>query len=218
MPIKKPRRLGRPPASSSLDTRDRILEIALDAFSELGYEATTNKYIATKAAITTGALYHYFDSKVEIYKAVYERVQDRIYERFSASLQDVEGFVARLEAVLEAAHTMNSEDPSIARFVGAARVDMARHDEVRVGLGRPAEQGADFFAGLVDHGIATGEIDPANRELVRAFVRIMVVGLTDAVSHDQARHRIAVDAIRAAVEGRLISTPLATSVAKKRRS
>ena len=200
---KKPRRLGRPPASSSAETRDRIVEIAVVAYSEVGYAATTNKFISTKAGITTGALYHYFDSKIEMYRAAYEHVQREIYVRLGSAIEGSEGFVARLEAVLEAAHALNRDEPWLARFIGAARVDMARDDELRVALGRPAEQGYSFFTALVNDGIAAGELDPSQRELVMAFIRIIIVGLTDGESGNVARHRVAVDAVRAAIEGRL---------------
>jgi AcrR family transcriptional regulator len=213
---KKPVRLGRPPSSSSADTRERIVEIAIQAFAELGYETTTNKYIASEAGITTGALYHYFDSKTLMYQAAYEHVQQAIYERLAGALDGIDGFVARLEAVLEAAHELNGDQPSLARFIGAARVDMARNDELRAALGRPDGPGFTFFDTLVDDGIASGEIAPAQRRLVLAFIRIIVVGLTDGASDDNDRHRIAVDAVRAAIEGRLFAPTVGSLKSAKR--
>ncbi len=209
----KPGRLGRPPSSSSIDTRVRIIEIAIQSYAELGYEATTNKFIAAKAGITTGALYHYFDSKIQMYRAAYEHVQAEIYDRFTVALAGVDGFIARLEAVLEAAHALNSEEPALARFIGAARVDMARHDDLRSGLGQPASQSYSFFDSLIDDGIAAGELDPSQRNLVRAFIRTIVVGLTDGASDDNDRHRLAVDAVRSVLEGRLFASALPVATA-----
>jgi AcrR family transcriptional regulator len=183
------------------------VEIAIHAFAGLGYETTTNKYIADEAGITTGALYHYFDSKIEMYEAAYAYVQTAIYERLAAALDGIVGFVPRLEAVLEAAHDLNGDEPSFARLIGAARVDMARNEELRIALARPQGPGYTFFDALVDDGIAAGEIDRANRPLVLAFIRIIVVGLTDGASDDNDRHRVAVDAVRAAIEGRMFTAP-----------
>ena len=208
---KKPSRLGRPPSSSSVETRERIVEIAIQAYAELGYEATTNKFIAAKAGITTGALYHYFDSKILMYRAAYEHVQSEIYDRFAVALSDVKGFIPRLEAVLEASHALNRDEPWLARFVGAARVDMARHDDLRTGLGRPRAQGYTFFDTLIEEGIAAGELDPSQRNPLRAFIRIIVVGLTDGASDDNERHRQAVDAVRDALNGRLFGVHAAHS-------
>ena len=204
MTPRKPRRLGRPPASSSVDTRQRILSVAREAFAHLGFGVATNAFIATKAGITTGALYHYFDSKAHIYQAVYDEVQERVYGRFEAAAAGAASFIEQFEAVLEAAHSLNREDPSLARFVGAARIDMARHDDLREILREPVTQGTTFLARLVDAGVASGEIRPPDRDMVLAFMRTTLVGLTDAVSDDLRLHRIAVDAIRAVMEGRLL--------------
>ena len=46
------RRLGRPPDSSSAETRGRILDVARGCFAEFGFEATTNKTIASAAGVT----------------------------------------------------------------------------------------------------------------------------------------------------------------------
>lgn len=214
---KQSRRLGRPPASSSAETRLRILDVAQQSFAELGYGVTTNKYLATQAGITTGALYHYFDSKVEIYQAVYDQVQEYMFLCFNESMAGLESFIERFEAVLEVAHRLNTEDPSLARFIGAVRIDVARHEELRQALGNRSGRTQTFFRELVDHGVTTGEIKAADRDMVRAFVRITVVGLTDGASGDSQGHRLAVDAIRAVIEGRLVSQgrPARKAPAKK---
>ncbi len=120
-PAPRPVRLGRPPASSSAETRTRILQVARQSFAELGYGVTTNKYLATKVGITTGALYHYFDSKIDIYAAVYSEVTERVFDRFEAAIVGIDTFIGRFEAILEEAHRLNDEDHSLARFLGAAR-------------------------------------------------------------------------------------------------
>jgi AcrR family transcriptional regulator len=180
------------------------LAVARETFAELGYSVTTNKFLAAKVGITTGALYHYFDSKVEIYRAVYLDVQERIYARFAAELTDAVTFTQRFEAVLEAAYVMNLEDPSLARFIGAARIDLSRHDELRQTVSMPIGYGQAFFNELVDTALQRGEIDPSDREMILAFIRTITVGLTDAVSGNPRQHRLAIDAVRASLEGRLI--------------
>ncbi len=218
MASRKKRPLGRPPASDSAETRQLILEVARVSFAELGYDRTTNSLIATKAGITTGALYHYFDSKVELFRATYEGSEAAIYARFEEALIDKETFVERLEAILETAHQLNRKDPSLARFIGAARIDLARYDELRAAVGTPGMYGTTFFQRLIDHGVKTREIKKENREMVAAFLRILVVGLTDGVSHDLQGHRMAVSAISAAIEGRLFEPAKAGAKAPAKRS
>jgi AcrR family transcriptional regulator len=208
---KKQSRLGRPPASDSAETQQRIIVVARTCFGEMGFGATTNAHIAAKAGITAGGLYHYFDSKSALFAATYEESERLIYTQFEAALVGAQTFIDRLKTILEIAHQLNREDPSLARFIGAARVDLSRHDELRLAVGAPGIYGTGFFNRLIDNGVVSGEIPPEHRDMVSAFVRTLVVGLTDAVSHDDHSHRLAIDAIGAALEGRLLEV-------KRRRS
>ena len=173
-------------------------------FARRGFASTTNRLVAAEAGLTAGAVHHHFGSKMDLYVAVHDDVQDRVYRQFSESIVGVTGFRARLRAVLEAAHRMNRDDPSLAQFVGAVRIDARRHPEMRGALVGPVRQRDRFFADLVDHGVEIGEIDPTDRATVRTMVVTLMIGLTDAVSSDLARHREAIDAIGRLLEGSLL--------------
>ena len=54
------------------DTRDRILEVALDLFIEEGYEKVSLREVAERVGVTKAALYYHFSSKEEILKALVE--------------------------------------------------------------------------------------------------------------------------------------------------
>jgi AcrR family transcriptional regulator len=203
-----PRRLGRPPDTDSAETRQRILEIARAAFAFGGYDGTTNRELAAKAGITSGALYHYFGSKLDLYLAVHEDVQQRVYGRFNSAADAADGFLAKFDAVLDVAHELNEADPTFAAFLGAVRTDMRRHPEIADALSTHARRRQGFFVRLVDAGIASGEIDAANREFMNEFVAIILVGLTDGVSDDSARHELATTSIKMALRGNLVVRPL----------
>lgn len=47
----------------NLETRDRILAVAMDMFSSRDYSKVTLKGIAEAASVTKGGIYHYFESK-----------------------------------------------------------------------------------------------------------------------------------------------------------
>jgi AcrR family transcriptional regulator len=204
MPRSKAPRLGRPPASSAVETRQRILEVACEQFSTLGYGVTTNKDVAVQAGITTGALYYYFDSKLDMYLAVFRHLQQKIDERFASATADQDTFDGKLRAILEAAFVMNVEDPSIARFQGAARTDRARHPELREAIANAPGEGAGLLPGLIATGLATGEIAPGRKDEVAAVVRTMFVGLVDALSQNPAEQRKAIDGIHALLDGTLL--------------
>ena len=65
----KPKR-GRPPRSDRLDTRDHILDAALEVFSERGFDGATVRQIAAKVGVSDPALCAHFKSKQEIFEAL----------------------------------------------------------------------------------------------------------------------------------------------------
>jgi len=203
----KPRRLGRPPDTDSAETRQRILEIARESFALGGYDGSTNRQLAASAGITSGALYHYFGSKLDLYLAVHEDVQRRVYGRFNEAADGATGFLAKFDAVLDVAHELNGADPTFAAFLGAVRTDMRRHPEIADALATHAERRNGFFVRLVDAGVDSGEIAPANREFMNEFVAIILVGLTDGVSDDVERHARATTSIKMALRGDLVVRP-----------
>lgn len=180
-----------------------MVAAARAAFADLGYAATTNKVVAEGAGVTTGALYHYFGSKLDLYLAVHDDVERVVADRFGAAVGGAPTFADGLDALLGEARALNLEDPTLARFLGSVRVDARRHADLAAAL-RARPRRWDLLDRLVDTGVTTGELDPADRRAVGAMLRTILVGLTDAVSDDPALHGLAIDALRALIDGRLL--------------
>lgn len=64
---------GRPEA---VTTRERILDVALDLFTEKGFDGTSLREIAERLAITKAALYYHFASKDDILLALHMRIHE----------------------------------------------------------------------------------------------------------------------------------------------
>src|SRR2546421_11749377 len=62
-------------------TRSRIQEVALELFTEQGYEATSLREIAERLGVTKAALYYHFKTKEDI---VASFMEDRV-----AALEDI---------------------------------------------------------------------------------------------------------------------------------
>ena len=56
------------------DTKDRILDAALDLFIERGYDKTSLREIAEQVGVTKAALYYHFASKEEIFRTLMQPV------------------------------------------------------------------------------------------------------------------------------------------------
>lgn len=51
-----------------MDTKQRIVRTALQVFLEKGYDAASLKEVARQAGVTKGGIYHYFESKEQLFR------------------------------------------------------------------------------------------------------------------------------------------------------
>jgi AcrR family transcriptional regulator len=93
-------RNSRPPRSKPGVKRERILEVAIDAFGRYGYEDAKWADIAAAVGIGPTALYHYFESKQHcLYEIMGQAVADfqARFDRITAAHDDwIEALVALL--------------------------------------------------------------------------------------------------------------------------
>ena len=66
------------------DTKERILEVALELFAQSGYLGTSMSDIADRLGITKGALYKHYAGKQEILDSIVQRMSEMDYERAEA--------------------------------------------------------------------------------------------------------------------------------------
>jgi AcrR family transcriptional regulator len=62
-------------------TRAALIAAARALFAERGYAAVGTEEIVRRAGVTRGALYHHFPAKPDLFRAVYERVEQELTER-----------------------------------------------------------------------------------------------------------------------------------------
>ena len=81
MPRRSAATAGRPPADAGRypgegDTRERILDIAMDLFIEQGYDKTSLRQIADRLGFTQAAIYYHFAAKEDILVALHLRLHE----------------------------------------------------------------------------------------------------------------------------------------------
>src|SRR5947207_15868699 len=76
--------------AEALATRETLIEAALQLFTERGYAGVGTEEIVAKAKVTRGALYHHFEDKRDLFRAVFERVEEDLMARIGRSMEIVD--------------------------------------------------------------------------------------------------------------------------------
>ena len=92
-------------------TRTKLVRVATRLFARQGYADTSTVDIAESAKLTRGALYYHFDDKLDLFRTVFESLEQEIVARIDAStvtardtMQALEmGSLAFIDACLEPA-------------------------------------------------------------------------------------------------------------------
>lgn len=209
-PQRPARPLGRPRDGVSAETRERLLEVARQCFARVGYAATTNKAIAEAAGLTAGAIYHYYESKADLYAAVYGEVQSLVRRAFEEATAPFDAFIDRVSAALEVSITLNRRDPSITGFVVNVPYETQRHPELAEHL-RPYREARFSMSGwLVDEAVARDELaDDVDPLAVRDLLNAIFSGLARFHNHagDTERHARAVHVMQRFLRGTAVQPP-----------
>jgi AcrR family transcriptional regulator len=105
------RRPGRREADAQA-TREALIRAALELFTKRGYAGVGTEEIVARAKVTRGALYHHFEDKRDLFRAVFERVEAELMERIGATMEAVDDpwelMVAGMRSFLDAC-----EEPAV---------------------------------------------------------------------------------------------------------
>jgi AcrR family transcriptional regulator len=144
-----------------------LLAAALDLFVERGYAATRLDEVATRAGVSKGTLYLYFDSKEELFKAV---VRENIVPLIQEYRRDIDESDLPAADLLEAFFRRWWEQFGSTRLAGIAKLIISEagnfpevagffHQEVI------APNGA-VVASILARGIERGEFRPVDVEAI----------------------------------------------------
>jgi len=197
------RKLGRPPAASGEETRARLVRSARQCFADYGYAGTSNRHVAEASGLTTGAIYHYFASKQQLYFAAHEGVQDQIYDRFEKAVAEEDTLVGEISAMLDEAVQLNREDPSLARFLVTRNIDVQRYPELAPVAAEPSRRVA-FYGKMFERATARGDLRADAVPMLMDVMRVITAGLVFAASGDLELQAHSVESVKALLTGDLL--------------
>ena len=126
--------------------------------------------------------------------------------------QEVVHGVARAESAVRSQQGLANEvqvahgvqDLVLHELVVVAQAVLVQHAVIVEAFGPREQRGGRFEGG--DLGVKRGEIARENRLVVQAYLLTVLMGLTDAVSEDHELQRRAIQGIKMAMRGQLVTT------------
>lgn len=154
-------------AQRSEQTRSALIAAARRLFAERGYAAVGTEEIVREAGVTRGALYHHFNGKRDLMRAVYEQLEAELSAEFGSQITPG---ADPLTVLREGAETfldqcLEREVQQIALLDAPAVLgwDEWREINARYALG--------LIEAVLNHGIEVGEIrDQPVRPLAHALI------------------------------------------------
>lgn len=145
-------------------TREKILDAALDVFSQKGYHDTRMDEIVTESGTSKGAIYFHFPNKERLFLALVDQFANLLERRVTDAISHEAEGMARVQAALETCLD------TFGRYRRPAKLLLVQ----AVGLGALFEKKRlevnDRFADLIrkylDEAVAVGDIAPVDTEIV----------------------------------------------------
>lgn len=100
------------------NTKERILETALELFASKGYEAVSVSDIAGKLGMTKGALYKHYTNKQDILDCIIQRMEEMDYER-------AEAFYMPQDMVNTLPLTAEQKEKSLSRLIEYSKAQLS---------------------------------------------------------------------------------------------
>jgi AcrR family transcriptional regulator len=180
---------GRKPRADAQRNRERILEVAKQAFTRSGADTSLDD-IAKQAGVGPGTLYRHFPTREELLKAVYRNELENLAiaeEKFAETMPPVEALRAWLLLFVDTVAAKQIIAPALNRLVGdhkkvfeASYAQM--HEAIRRLVKRAVKSGdirkdldpMDLLRALV--GVANVASSPDWQQSARRLVDILLSG------------------------------------------
>jgi AcrR family transcriptional regulator len=189
MPTKRSQPPPRKPRTDAQRNRQRILEVAKEAFTRSGANASLDD-IAKQARVGPGTLYRHFPTREELLQAVYRSEMEKLAaagRKFTQSMPPIEALRAWLLLFVDAIETKQIIAPALNTLIGDHKKVFAAsyaktQEAIHVLVKRAIKSGdirkdlnpMDLLRALV--GVANVSTGPDWQQSARRLVDILITG------------------------------------------
>ncbi|MCA0988586.1 TetR/AcrR family transcriptional regulator [Guptibacillus algicola] len=142
----------------SEEKRARILEAAIQMFSQNGYSKATIKDIANEAGVSFGTVFTYFENKDELFKAAVLEPLEEIKRVMLASPEPTEEPVAQLRELISAHFQFFAQQATYSRMIQYVIGQPDRFHELFIELDQFSLQLRDALRPLILKGQEVGDL------------------------------------------------------------
>lgn len=151
---------------AQLSDENRILDAALDAFVQRGYEDVRMQDIAHAARISPGFLFFRFPSKERIFLALMDLLAASVETKILAAIHDRNRGMQRVEAALNACLAAFGKHRRYTKILWVQAVTLGAPFEAK--QREIQERFARHIQGFLDEAIALRQIPAADSEVIAA--------------------------------------------------
>jgi len=156
-------------------TRQELLDAALQVFSQQGYQAARLQDIARASGVTRGAIYHHFGGKAELFNTLMDEASAQESGAVEAAIAEGGSLLEIMARILRYSLSLMEKDRRLRQIFELSLFKVGDDPELAEGQRKRVEQTALLVAStaaIMAQGIASGELraglDP--NTAARAFI------------------------------------------------
>ena len=195
-----------------ISPRDTILDASARCFMELGFKAASIDDIARRLGATKGMIYHYFDSKAELFFEIHQRGMDALFTALEPELRRAAPARERLvgmshrhvETLIETQHFQRAVVEGVQMHLRVSTTAAQRAQLTRLQNRRRRYE--EVFLGVLEEGVREGSLSVARPRLA---IKPMLGALNSVINwyhpryedHPNARQELIEEVTRVALRG-----------------
>ncbi len=138
------------------DTKQFILDIAYEKFSEKGFHHTSIDEIAKTGSLSKGAVFHYFPTKKKLYQELIHQLFEQWYNDLCETASKDDKYIDRIVNIVEHYYNNLLTEPSFASFYMDFLINMKHDEELTNFLLEVAQEYVTKLKSIIDEGIEEG--------------------------------------------------------------